>query len=60
MQDQRFRRIVNISSIIGKPPVSQQSLYAGSKLGLVGNSHSMAQLVGVYDINVNAVCPGSV
>ncbi|MUV56817.1 SDR family NAD(P)-dependent oxidoreductase [Halogeometricum sp. CBA1124] len=60
MKDQRFGRIVNISSVTGKRPVSQRSPYAASKLGLVGFTRSIASEVGEYDINVNAVCPGSV
>ncbi|MUV56174.1 SDR family oxidoreductase [Halogeometricum sp. CBA1124] len=60
MKDQEYGRIVNISSVTGKRPVSQRSPYAASKLGLVGFTRSVASEVGEYDINVNAVCPGSV
>ncbi|USZ73705.1 SDR family NAD(P)-dependent oxidoreductase [Natronosalvus halobius] len=60
MKAQEYGRIINISSVTGKRPVSQRSPYAATKLGLVGFTRSIASEVGEYNINVNAVCPGSV
>ncbi len=60
MKEHEYGRIVNISSVSGKRPVSNRTPYAASKLGLVGFTRSLASEVGEYNINVNTVCPGSV
>jgi NAD(P)-dependent dehydrogenase (short-subunit alcohol dehydrogenase family) len=60
MKRHGYGRIVNISSVTGKRPVAQRTPYAASKLGLIGFTRSLAEEVGKHDINVNAVCPGSV
>jgi NAD(P)-dependent dehydrogenase (short-subunit alcohol dehydrogenase family) len=60
MKDNEYGRIVNISSVTGKRPVAKRTPYAASKLGLIGLTRSLAAEVGDYNINVNAVCPGSV
>ncbi|MFP8890715.1 SDR family NAD(P)-dependent oxidoreductase [Natrialbaceae archaeon A-CW2] len=60
MKENEYGRIVNISSVSGKRPVSNRTPYATSKSGLIGFTRSLASEVGEYDINVNTVCPGSV
>jgi len=60
MKRQEYGRIVNISSVTGKRPVAQRTPYAASKMGLIGFTRSLADEVGKHNINVNAVCPGSV
>jgi 3-oxoacyl-[acyl-carrier protein] reductase len=50
--------IVNISSIAGKALPPNTAAYAASKAGLQALTASMAQEVGVYNVRVNAICPG--
>jgi NAD(P)-dependent dehydrogenase (short-subunit alcohol dehydrogenase family) len=60
MKAQRYGRIVNIASVTGKRPLTKRTPYATSKMGLIGFTRTLAAEVGEYNINVNAVCPGSV
>jgi 2-hydroxycyclohexanecarboxyl-CoA dehydrogenase len=60
MKDQGFGRIVNIASVTGKKPLLNRTPYAATKMGLIGFTRTLALEVGEYDINVNAICPGSV
>lgn len=60
MKEQSFGRIVNIASITGKAPLYNRAPYATSKMGVIGLTRTLAEELGEYDINVNAICPGSV
>lgn len=60
MKENGYGRIVNISSVTGKKPLLNRTPYAASKMGLIGFTRTLALEVGEHDINVNAVCPGSV
>ncbi|WP_435320793.1 SDR family NAD(P)-dependent oxidoreductase [Haloarchaeobius sp. TZWSO28] len=60
MKEQSYGRIVNIASVTGKRPLTQRTPYATTKMGLIGFTRTLATEVGEDDINVNAVCPGSV
>lgn len=60
MREQGDSRIVNIASVTGKKPLLNRTPYAASKMGLIGFTRTLALEVGADDINVNAVCPGSV
>lgn len=55
-----YGRIVNIASATGKRPLENRTPYATTKMGLIGFTRTLAEEVGTDDINVNAVCPGSV
>lgn len=55
-----YGRIVNIASVTGKRPLVNRTPYATAKMGLIGFTRTLAAEVGGHDINVNAVCPGSV
>jgi len=59
MIDNRWGRIVNLSSVTGKNPQPHRTPYATSKMGLIGFTRSLAAEVGRYGITVNAVCPGT-
>lgn len=60
MKERSYGRIVNVSSVTGKRPLPNRTPYAASKMGLIGFTRTLAHEVGRHDINVNAVCPGSV
>ena len=60
MKRESYGRIVNIASVTGKRPLTQRTPYAASKMGLIGFTRTLAAEVGNQDINVNAICPGSV
>ena len=59
-------KIVNISSIAGKTSMSDKMLaivhpsYGAMKAALISYTHTLAELMGPNNINVNAVCPGIV
>ncbi|WP_255197699.1 SDR family NAD(P)-dependent oxidoreductase [Halorarius litoreus] len=60
MKERGYGRIVNIASVTGKRPLVNRTPYATAKMGLIGFTRTLAAEVGRHDINVNAVCPGSV
>ena len=67
MVAQRSGKIVNISSIAGKTSLSDKMLamlvhpsYGAMKAALISYTHTLAELMGPHNINVNAVCPGIV
>jgi NAD(P)-dependent dehydrogenase (short-subunit alcohol dehydrogenase family) len=51
-------KIVNMSSIAGKMAYPLRTPYAASKWALVGLTLTLAQELGPYNIQVNAICPG--
>ena len=58
MMKQRWGRIVNISSVVGRAGSPGQANYASSKAGIIGLTKALAQEVGSRNITVNAVAPG--
>jgi 2-hydroxycyclohexanecarboxyl-CoA dehydrogenase len=60
MKESGYGRIVNIASVTGKRPLVNRTPYATAKMGLIGFTRTLAAEVGSHDVNVNAVCPGSV
>lgn len=52
--------VVNFSSICGVLPYLFRSPYCVAKYGVIGFSEVLARELGPYNINVNAICPGSV
>lgn len=58
MIEQKFGRIINISSIIGQAGGFGQTNYAASKAGLIGFTKSLALETAKNGVTVNAVCPG--
>ncbi len=60
MKEQRYGKIINISSVtwmMGRP---YRLDYVTSKAGVVGLTHAIAPELGEYDINVNSVVLGLV
>lgn len=58
MLKNRWGRIINISSVVGRTGQGGQVNYAASKAGLIGFTRSMAREVASRNVTVNAVAPG--
>ena len=58
MIENKYGRIINISSVIGQSGGFGQTNYAAAKAGLIGFSKSLALETAKYGITVNCICPG--
>ncbi|PJA98636.1 MAG: beta-ketoacyl-ACP reductase [Ignavibacteriales bacterium CG_4_9_14_3_um_filter_30_11] len=58
MKEQKYGRIVNISSRAWLGNNAGQSNYTASKAGIVGLTRVLALELGKYNVNVNAIAPG--
>lgn len=58
MIERRSGKIINIASVAGRMAYALRAPYAVSKWGMIGLTRTLAQEVGPYNIQVNAVLPG--
>jgi acetoacetyl-CoA reductase len=58
MLEQKYGRIINISSVIGQSGGFGQTNYASAKAGLIGFTKSLALETAKKGVTVNAICPG--
>ena len=58
LKDQKYGRIVNITSINGMRGKFGQSNYSASKAGIIGFTKAVARELGAFGVTVNAVAPG--
>lgn len=58
MMEQKFGRIINITSFVGQAGNYGQANYAASKGGIIAFTKTLAIEMAKYDITVNAISPG--
>jgi 3-oxoacyl-[acyl-carrier protein] reductase len=58
MIENRYGKIVNLSSIYGKSGAIAAISYSSAKAGIIGLTKSVARELGRHQINVNVVLPG--
>jgi len=59
-REQRYGKIINITSINGMRGKFGQANYAASKAGIIGLTKTVAKELGKYGVNVNAIAPGMI
>lgn len=58
LKEQKYGKIVNITSINGIRGKFGQTNYSASKAGIIGYTKAVAKELGAFNVNVNAVAPG--
>jgi 3-oxoacyl-[acyl-carrier protein] reductase len=57
-KEQKYGKVINITSINGLRGKFGQTNYSASKAGIIGFTKALAKELGGFDVNVNAVAPG--
>lgn len=58
MKEQKWGRIINMTSISAKQPIDNLILSNTSRAGVLGFSKSLSNQLAPFEITVNSVCPG--
>lgn len=58
MMENKVGKIINIASDAGRVGSSGETVYAGTKGGVIAFTKSLAREVARYNIQVNCICPG--
>lgn len=58
LKEQKYGKIINVTSINGMRGKFGQTNYSASKAGIIGYTKAVAKELGAFGINVNAVAPG--
>jgi 3-oxoacyl-[acyl-carrier protein] reductase len=58
MKEQKWGRIVNITSVSAKQPINTLILSNTSRAGVLGFSKSISEQLAPFGVTVNSVCPG--
>ena len=59
MKERRYGKIVNIASVAGRQGAPGNEAYGASKASVISLTQAYALGLAPYNINVNAICPGS-
>ena len=57
-KDQKYGKIINITSINGLRGKFGQTNYSAAKAGIIGFTKALAKELGPFNVNVNAIAPG--
>ena len=57
-KEQKYGKIINITSINGLRGKFGQTNYSASKAGIIGYTKALAKELGAFNVNVNALAPG--
>ena len=62
MKDLRYGKVVSMASIVGMRGSAEptSAAYSAPKAGIIGLTATLARELGPYNINVNAIAPGSI
>ncbi len=58
LKEQKYGRIINVTSINGLRGKFGQTNYSASKAGIIGYTKAVAKELGAFGVTVNAVAPG--
>ncbi|MFC5653711.1 SDR family NAD(P)-dependent oxidoreductase [Paenibacillus solisilvae] len=60
MKEQKYGRIINISSMLGTVGLAERSAYCSSKGGVIQLTKVLALEFAPFNVTVNALCPGPI